>query len=398
MGLQHRLKWILQLGFAYALINSLLVQAIADPPPDIELWKEKMLSAGHKWGHFLDPAKGQSFDERLGAQYYDAQWVFYQIADYSGEKEPWYTYAKYAEHVYRDEYLVPNKFRAQGYRRFAEGLYEDFRRGGDTTLEHLRLIRDQPAYSNIGEWARVPDQGGFSEALSREVAYTLEANVVAEKAGLPRVIEGDGKPRVQSLLEMMENHLWEWQTQEFGDSAIGCVAPFMMGLTGYALAEYHDWEITNNRDPNSLWPTHHWPSIEDALLEVFSWLHDEATVISGEELADKSMWVPLERIGYGTFRFMDRTVAGSGSPTPAPDVNQLIAPTYYWLYKQTGDDKFKSIGDQLFAAGARYAATDWSGKHFNQQYRLSFRSLDWREEGNKNLGGGSMPVDDKLAK
>ncbi|QDT73349.1 hypothetical protein [Lacipirellula limnantheis] len=343
-----------------------------------------MVRFGHKWGKFLDPASGRSFDERLGAQYYDAEWVFYQIADYTGDKEPWYTYANHAEKVYRDEYLATNKFGAQGFRRFAQGLYEDLRKGGDTTLEHLELIREKPAYSQIEGLTRGPTKrSGFSEALSREVAYALESNVIAEKAGLPRAVEEDGKPRAQWLLEMVENHLWEWRTQDFEGSSQGRVAPFMMGLSGYALAEYQDWEVANGRDPNSLWPKRHWPSIDAALLDVFAWLHDEATVIPGEALAGERMWVPLERLGHGTFRLMDRTLSGSGSPTPAPDLNQLIAPTYFWLYKETGDQKFRSIGDDLFAAGARYGSAEWSGKHFNQQYRLSFRSLKWREEGNQ---------------
>jgi hypothetical protein len=375
----------LKASLAVAVAISLCTRAEAvDLPKDIDLWKAKMISAGHKWGRFLDPASGNNLDSRLGAQYYDAQWVFLQIADFTGDKEPWHTYAAHAERVYRDEYLIPNDFRTQGFRRFPEGLYEDYRRGGDTTLEQLREIRDKPAYSNIEELTRGPDRrSGFSEAASREVAYALQANVIAEKAGLPRVIEDGGKPRIQSLLEMCENHLWEWRTQDFGVSRGGRVAPFMMGTTAYALAEFHDWEKVSNRDPNTLWPKRHWPSIDAALLDVFKWLHDEATVGPGEELAGEKMWVPLERIGYGTFRYMDRTIADSGAPDPTTDLNQLIAPAYYWLYKQTGDVKYKSIGDQLFAAGARYGSAEWSGKHFNQQYRLSFRSLEWRKEGDR---------------
>lgn len=386
------LRLISTLVFIFVVLVAFQSRASADAPPNIDLWKDKMLRFGNKWGQFLDPASGRSVDERLGAQYYDAQWIFYQIADYTGAKEPWNTYANHAERVYRDEYLIPNNFGAQGYRRFPQGLYEDFRRAGDTTLEHLRLLRDKPAYSQIAELTRGPSsRSGFSESMSREVAYALEANVVAERAGLSRVIEDDGNPRAQWLLEMIDNHLWEWRNQDFGDSSSGRVAPFMMGLTGYALAEYYDWEEANNRDPNALWPKHHWQSIDSALRDVFTWLHDDAAVISGEALAGKRMWVPLERLGHGAYRFMDRTVAGSGSPNPAPDVNQLIAPTYYWLYKQTGDEKFKSIGDQLFAGGARYGSTDWSGKHFNQQYRLSFRSLEWREEGERSRGAVSEP-------
>jgi hypothetical protein len=363
--------------------------------PELDNWEAKMLKFGRKWGEFLDPAKGRSVDERLGAQYYDAQWVFYQIADYTGKNEPWYTYAAHAEHVYRNEYLIPNNFGAQGYRRFAEGLYEDFRRGGDTTIEHLRLLRDNAAFSKVAELTHGPEQrSGYRESLSREVAYVVEANVVAERAGLPREIEAKGKPRLAWFIAMIENHLWEWRTQKFSDPDGGRVAPFMMGLTAYSLIEFYEWEIANGRDPNAFWPHRHWPTIDAALEDVFNWLYEQAEVVAGEELAGSRMWVPLERIGYATFRFMDRTVAGSGGPDPATDVNQLVAPTYYWLFKHTGEEKYCVAGDQLFAAGVRYGSSDWSGKHFNQQYRLSFRSREWRAEG-LGIKNGQLPKSEK---
>lgn len=363
--------------------------------PELDVWEAKMIRAGKKWGKYLDPASGHSFDERLGSQYYDAAWVFYQIADYTGDKEPWNTYASYAKQVYKDEYLVPNNFRAQGYRRFPEGLYEDFLRSGDTTLEDLISIRDKPAYSNVFELTRGSDKrSGFSEIRSREVAYVVGANIVAEKAGLPRATE-NGSAKLKAFVAMMENHLWEWRNQKFANPKGGRVAPFMMGLTAYALIEFYEWEELNERNPNAYWPTDHWPDITAALIDVFAWLHDEARVVDGTEIIGKKMWVPGYRInGYGTFRYQDRTSSDSAKPAPAPDLNQLIAPTYYWIYKKTGDEKYLQIGDQLFASAA-LNGVDWGGKQFNQLYRLSFRSLEWRAEG---ITGNSKATNRKVPK
>jgi hypothetical protein len=359
----------------------------ADVVPELDLWKSTMIRAGHRWGEYLNPTTGHSLDDRLATQYYDAQWVFYQIADYTGNTQPWLIYASYAMRVYRDEYLIPNGFRVQGFRRFPEGLYEHYRRGGSTTVEQLRLLRDMPAFSTVGELSRGPDKrSGYSEVLSREVAYAVAANIIAEKAELPRVVELDGTPRLGVLISMIENHLWEWRNQEFADPSTGRVAPFMLGLTGYTLIEWYEWELANQRDPNALWPRKHWTTVDAALIDVFSWLHEEARVIRTDELGGSRMWVPLERIGYATFRYMDRTIDGSGGPTPAPDLNQLIAPVYYWLYQHTGNEKYLHIGDQLFSAGVRYGSADSSGKHFNQLYRLSFRSRDWRGEGRRRHG------------
>lgn len=351
-----------------------------------------MVQAGKKWGEYLNPTSGNSRDHRLAAQFYDAQWVFYQIADYRDELEPWYTYASYAERIYRDEYLIPNDFRTQGFRRFPEGLYEDFRRGGDTTVEHLRLIRDKPAYSTLAELTRGPEsRSGYSEAFSRAVAYAVGAHLAAEKCGLPRVLTPAGDPLLKSLLAMMENHLWEWRSQDFGDSKIGRLAPFMMGLTAYAVIEFYEWESANSRDPNAYWPQTHWPTIDAGLADVFQWLHADAKVVAGEEMADKKMWVTLPRRNHGAFRYMDRTLEGSGGPRVAVDLNQLIAPAYYWLYQHTGEVAYMHIGDELFAAGARCGAAQLSGKHFNQQYRLAFHSLKWRAAGARKWSGARKP-------
>jgi hypothetical protein len=76
------------------------------------------------------------------------------------------------------------------------------------------------------------------------------------------------------------------------------------------------------------------------------------------------------------FRYTDRLV-NPGDLDPAPDLNLLIAPTYAWLYYQTGDVKFRDRGDAIFAGGVKYA---WlaNGKQFNQNYRLSFEYVRLR--------------------
>lgn len=51
---------------------------------------------------------------------------------------------------------------------------------------------------------------------------------------------------------------------------------------------------------------------------------------------------------------------------PAPDLNMLIAPGYGWLYKQTGDVKWKQRGN-LILAGSKAAWLEGQ-KQFNQQY------------------------------
>ncbi len=63
---------------------------------------------------------------------------------------------------------------------------------------------------------------------------------------------------------------------------------------------------------------------------------------------------------------------------PAPDLNLMIAPLYGWLFQQTGDVKYRDIGDRIFTSGVQRAYLD-GGKQFTQNYRWSFQYLNWRE-------------------
>ena len=78
------------------------------------------------------------------------------------------------------------------------------------------------------------------------------------------------------------------------------------------------------------------------------------------------------------FLYVDRQIYDSqGNPAEspcvgaAPDLNMLIAPAFAWLYKETGDAKYRDRGDQIFGGGVQHAWLD-NGKQFNQNYRWSF--------------------------
>ena len=343
-------------------------------PPELAQWESNMTTYGDRVGNYLDPASGNTDDEILAAQYYDAQWVFYQIADYTDNKEPWETYGRYAEMRYRDGLLRPNDFRTQGYRRFPHGLYEDFRRGGDTTTTDMQKIRDNPAYSNIYELTRSGGRSGYFESKSREVAYNVNGQITAEKAGVARSSE-NGAPKLEPLVAMMENHLWEWRSQTYEDPNGGRLAAFMFGLTGHSLIEFYEWERQSGRDPNAYWPKAHWPDIITALEDISTWLVEGARVASGS-FAGQPLYVSgYQGSAYSVFRYADQ-----GSANPSPDLSQLIAPVYYWLYKETGSPKYLIVGDQLFGGAVQFGY-HIGGKQFNQLYRLSFLSLKWRGEG-----------------
>lgn len=348
-------------------------------PPEFAEWEKDMVTYGKKWGDLISDTS-VSFDERLNTVYYDGEWIYYQIADYTGNAEPWTSYARAAEKVYRDGYLKPNDYLAPGYERFPHGLYEDHIRGSDTTLDQIAAIRDKPAFSNPA-WTDLSWKW-YHARYSREVAYAIHANITAEKAGLPRQ-----EARVQAFLKMAENHLDQWRRNDYSYPSTGetdheRLKPFMFGLTAHALIDFYEWERENGRDPNA-----YFNDIPGRLGEFSQWMFEQARNSAGQRMwvadlgGSGGAWNANGGTGYGAFRYAD--IGTSAELLPAPDLNLLIAPAYAWLYNETGDTAFRSMADKIFSGGVMLAATHWNGKIFDQNYRWSFKYVQWRTEGDK---------------
>ena len=86
-------------------------------------------------------------------------------------------------------------------------------------------------------------------------------------------------------------------------------------------------------------------------------------------------WLRLDR-----GMFYDALNGGTDPGQGAPDLNLLIAPMYAFLYRQTGEAKYREQGDALFAAGVDGSWLD-GAKQFNQSYWWSFDYVKWRSAG-----------------
>ncbi len=356
--------------------------------PELESFEQAMVDGGTKWGEYMDPQGPNTQDQQFFHEFYSSANSFQKISEYLGTPEPWSTYAKWSNQVYRN-YLQTTEYRTQGYRRFTHGMYGDWSKGGISTPAEIEMLRDNPAYSNVREGR---GQGG-AEHRSREVGLAVISNVHAEMSGSTRVLE-DGKPRLETFVPWMGSHLYEWRTGDYrGTPNKGepRFAPFMFGITANALISFIEWERQNGRDENAYWNTTYpidygsgltegatpvnWPTIIDALEDVATWAVEESHADDNESVR---MWVP-DGNGYASFRYESLNSDGG----PATDLNLLIAPAYAWLWKETGNTKYRDWADQLFGAGALNSVrvTLRSGKHFNQQFLFSFDYIRWRQEG-----------------
>jgi hypothetical protein len=314
------------------------------PIPRLALWEAHMLSFGQTHCDYL--AQPHTPGELLDHVYYDAERVFYQIADYTGDSA-WTTCAQRAEASYRDQYVIPNDGNVPGYWNFTTGLRMDAERTGDARSKNAAILLSQRVYARD----RVPLAWTVTADRSREVAYAILSYIDAQALGEPL------RQRRIDLVNQAYGHMdewfvdfswpgpWPWQLSSLTTTRL---APFMVGITAHALIR--DWEET--RDPRLI----------PALRRAADWMWTNAWIPSVQ-----AMWYEFPSQGL-------QCCQASGA---APDLNLLIAPLYAFLYRQTGDIRYRDQGDQLFAGGVTGAYLN-PGKQFNQNYWWSFDYVTWR--------------------
>ncbi len=304
--------------------------APAQDIPQLANWESQMKQFGRTHCENLSRSN-LSFDFKLASTYYDSQWVFFQIADYTKDSY-WRNCAQAAERIYRDQYAKNAGWLVPGFWIFTHGLAQDYLRTGDTASRTAAI-----EISRNAAFAR--DSTPLSETvhvdLSREVAYSIMSYLNAEDVGASR------RARLNQLVSHALGHMDQW----FVSRSAPYVRPFMVGLTSHALIMYHE----RTGDSRVL------PAVKRAMDNLWS-----------------NMWLPA----HEAFKYTDRNHS-SGGQQPEADLNMLIAPAYAWLFYQTGDIKYRDRADQIFAGGVKKAWLN-NGKQFNQSYRWSFDYIKWR--------------------
>jgi hypothetical protein len=323
------------------------------PIPSLSQWESNMTFYGQKHCARLQSGAG-TFDERLNSTYYDAEFVYYQIGAYTNSST-WNACAQAAEKVYRD-WVIAGNGNAPGYWNFTSGLRRDFEVTGDATSANtVLLLSKNAAYARQGILS-----SAYSAASSREVSYALVSYIDAEKIGYPR------NPQLGAYVDILLGHFDQWFVSKSyrcpsenacttGAAGQYYIQPFMVGLASEALIKYY---VEINPDPRILATV--------KLAADWMWTH-------AWDASKKAFW-------YQNF-ISDPSLIGSGYWPDAeggqPDLNLLIAPAYAWLYRMTGDTKYRDQGDQVFVGGVAGAYLD-GAKQFNQNYRWSFDFVKWR--------------------
>jgi hypothetical protein len=304
--------------------------------PAVAQWEDNMRKYGKK--HVNTNYIGCCGDY-TGVWYYDGARVFLQIFDYTGDAS-FLDFAKSIRTAYRDRMLATEG--SLKYAVFPHGLREFYQRYGDQqSRAALLAMRTSPGFGYRAQW-------GAPWNASREMAYALSLHVVSESVGLARQIETSlgfepGESMFDEHMAIVLGHFEQW----FASETARFVYPFMVGLSVEALIDYY--EVSG--DPEVPWLLK--LAADKMYPNPLTW-HE----------ASESMMIVEEKNGVIT-------------RGPAPDLNMMIAPLYGWVFQQTGDVKYRDIGDRLFRSGVQKAYLD-GGKQFSQNYRWSFKYLQWR--------------------
>lgn len=295
--------------------------------PGLAKWESTMLALAARW---CNPSEVQMFGWEGQVWYYDGARVFFQVADYTGDKK-WEACAFNIASQYAD-YAINAGGWVPGWRVFPHGLRMAYERSRDEKYRQaLLLLANASAFARRG--------GSIDETFIRETAFAAQAYIEAEKVGAPR------HPRLGRAIGFLLGHFRVlFETKNYSIHQL-----FYDGLAAEALIQYY--ELT--RDPRIP------PAIEKMLTWVWhnAWNHTtKKLLINPEPEGPKCSWGCQQ---YNT------------------ELINLVAPTFAWYWRHTRDPKYQLQGDELFAHSLD-TDISYNGRIFSQNYRWSFDYVRWR--------------------
>ncbi len=302
----------------------------APPIPKLAQWKYTMRELASRWCNPKHADDALAFGVESQVWYYDGARVYFQIADYTGDRK-WENCAFNVARQYRD-YVTAADGKIPGYRVFPHGLRMAYERSKDESYRNaVMLLEKNSPYAGQG--------GVFGSEAVRENAYAAETYINAEKLGAPR------NPKLARVVDF----LLAYFEMSFVSRATPGHQTFMDGLAAEALIE--DYDLT--KDPRVL------PTLEIMCDWMWrdGWDHKRKQLVYNPEPKGPN--------------------CTDACQTYATDLVNLVAPAFAWVWRQTGEEKYRTEGDELFAH-ALDSDISYSGKIFSQNYRWSFDYVRWR--------------------
>jgi hypothetical protein len=313
--------------------------------PQLPAWEADMLSFGNQHGAWFD-ANWDTYSigqVPYASQYYhyDAARVFMQVAAYTGNSQPWHTFAEAAARGWV-RYVTEGSGVA-GYFAYTDGLIDLFELTGDTAFRNAAIWISDNAAFNKNTLGSV--SGAQDVSRSRENAYGLRNELNMEfRLGFART------QWLDLYVTQAKGHLDVWALNPNADST--GAAPFMFGLTAEALVDYYN--LVDNTDAE----------IPAKIKAAADWFWNNMWDANAQ-----AFWY---RWNVGQY--------------PAPDLNATVGWVYEWLYQQGYGQTYRDRADAIHIGAVTKAWLGGYPKQFNQSYRYSFDYVAMRRSPPSQLG------------
>jgi hypothetical protein len=203
-----------------------------------------------------------------------------------------------------------------------------------------------------------------SSGESRIAARVLHAELLAWRlspaGSAPVTFRGTNTAAAQwgPNVETAIGKLVAWQKPD-GSYPSGAVCGgqlnYMVGLLDDALIKTYDYYVPTTTSRTTL----------------------QGTIQTLVQKAADYLWSTQWVAANNAFKYASLDCAGIGGVGAAPDLNLMIVGGYGWLSQRTGNAKYLTEGDAVFAGGVAKAYIQLT-KQFNENYTNSFRYLGFR--------------------
>ena len=308
---------------------------VADVPSSLRWYEQRFkMYADSQWRAF-----GPKWDAGNSISGYERAAIYYVWWARTGDAT--YLDRAHATAVNYRQWLESGGYAASPHWSQMESLYLDWLVMGDTKSRDAVI----EVANRIG--MAFPPSGYF--ALSQGEAR-IQARVIIS-LWLAEKIEGKRRPMLDTAIKRA---LASMNADGYGpfQSTCGGSLNYMQGMLADALSRIYDHRPGPYND------------------EI------RAKLTAFGNYAWSTQWRGTANPRDKSFNYVSLECNGTGSPSPAPDLNGLMLPLFGWLGKTTGDKTWFDRGDQVFD-GMRDASV-YLYRQFSESYSSSYRYLGYR--------------------
>ncbi len=345
----------------------------------LSTWVSYMTDATNGGGKWCDKTTGATNPTNLvggagtdaNVSYYDGGASYWRIANYTHDAD-WLNCTQniLQQMLYGNSnsgnvgYILPANGSVPSWRVFPVGY-------AMAVSQDARYIAGPEYYAGLVHGGGTSWINGCSanEYYIRENAYALDTFLTVDRMGVtPKDAAG-----------VNANSTWSAREQRCADELVQILDAYVNGTYRYNAQQYfmeglattaliHWWQRT--KDPRV-------PIVVKATLDAY---------YSNYSIANhKAMWVPdasgTPRCNNSVLWYNPDVTGHCQDITSAnlTDLHDLFVPAFAWYWRISGDDTYRTEGDEVFSHEFDNSAFNYIGKTFNQAYKDSFNYVGWRQ-------------------